>query len=94
MPEMNRFMQLAQAQSPIQAFDFYRYILYCQMFLLADNEGPDQTARMRSLIWAFAVSICPKTHFRMTRAIYIEPLSAQIQHMNNWWYFFYVFPIK
>ena len=30
------------------------------MILLADSEGPDQTARMRmrSLIWAFAVRIC------------------------------------
>ena len=27
------------------------------MILLADSEGPDQTARMRSLIWAFAVRI-------------------------------------
>ena len=25
------------------------------MILFADNEGPDQTARLRSLIWAFAV---------------------------------------
>ena len=25
------------------------------MILLVDNEGPDQTARMRRLIWAFAV---------------------------------------
>ena len=29
------------------------------MILLADNEGPDQTARMRRLIWAFAVCIFP-----------------------------------
>ena len=27
------------------------------MILLADNEGPDQTAHSRSLIWAFAVRI-------------------------------------
>ena len=25
------------------------------MILLADSEGPDQTAQMRSLIWVFAV---------------------------------------
>ena len=25
------------------------------MILLADSEGPDQAARMRRLIWAFAV---------------------------------------
>ena len=35
------------------------------MILLADSEGPDQTARMRSLIWAFAVCICPKARFRI-----------------------------
>ena len=27
---------------------------------LQDSEGPDQTARMRRLIWAFAVRLCPK----------------------------------
>ena len=35
------------------------------MILLADSEGPDQTARKRRLIWAFAVRINPKTRFRM-----------------------------
>ena len=39
------------------------------MILCADDEGPDQTARMRSLIWAFAVRICPKTRFRMAQTI-------------------------
>ena len=34
------------------------------MILLADSEGPDQTARMRRLIWAFAVRKCPKARFR------------------------------
>ena len=28
------------------------------MILFADSEGPDQTARMRRLIWAFAIRIC------------------------------------
>ena len=42
------------------------YILYL-IILLADNEGPDQTARMRRLIWALAVRICPKTLFRMAQ---------------------------
>ena len=37
------------------------------MILLADSEGPDQTARMRRLIWAFAVRLRPKTLFRMAR---------------------------
>ena len=31
------------------------------MILSADNEGPDQTARMRRLIWAIAVRIRPNT---------------------------------
>ena len=38
---------------------------FCGMSLLADSEGPDQTARMRRLIWAFAVRTCPKTCFRL-----------------------------
>ena len=33
------------------------------MILQADSEGPDQTAQMRSLIWAFAVRICPECLF-------------------------------
>ena len=37
------------------------------MILLADSEGPDQTARMRRLIWAFAFRICPKTRLCMTQ---------------------------
>ena len=39
------------------------------MILYADNEGPNQTARMRSLIWTFAVRICPKTLFCMEWSI-------------------------
>ena len=37
------------------------------MILFTDSEGPDQTARMRKLIWAFAARICPKTRFRLAR---------------------------
>ena len=33
------------------------------MILFADSKGPDQTARMRRLIWAFSVRICPKARF-------------------------------
>ena len=50
----------AHAQCIIRAFALHSYILY-QMIRLVDSEGPDQTARMRSLIWAFALHICPKT---------------------------------
>ena len=37
---------------------------------VSSSEGPDQTARMRRLIWAFAVRICPKTRFCRVRVIY------------------------
>ena len=37
------------------------------MILLAGSEGPDQSARKRRLIRAFAVRICSKTRFRMAR---------------------------
>ena len=35
-----------------------------------DGEGPNQTPRKRSLIWAFAVHICLKTGFLMARPIF------------------------
>ena len=41
------------------------------MILWADREGPDQSARMRRLIWAFAIRIFPKTRFRMVRANFL-----------------------
>ena len=37
-------------------------ILYA-MILTADSDGPDQTARSHSLIWAFAVRACPEDTF-------------------------------
>ena len=40
------------------------------MILLAASKGLDQTARMRKLIWSFAVRICQKKRFRMTRPTY------------------------
>ena len=40
-----------------------------QLILLADNEGPDQTARMRRLILAFTARIRPEACFRMVRPI-------------------------
>ena len=43
--------------------------LYYPMILFAGSEGPDQTARMRRLIWAFAVRICSKTRFCMAPPI-------------------------
>ena len=40
------------------------------MILLADNEGPDQTAQMRRLIWAFAVRIFPRQVFAWREPYY------------------------
>ena len=40
--------------------------------MVADSEGPDQTARMRSLIWAFAVRMCPKALFYMAWPIWLQ----------------------
>ena len=42
-------------------------LLWIPMILFVDSEGPDQTVRMRRLILAFVVLICPKTCFRMAR---------------------------
>ena len=39
------------------------------MILTADNNGHDHHARMRRLIWAFAVRVCQKTRFRMAQTI-------------------------
>ena len=52
-------------------------ILLYLMVLLADSEGPDQPARMRRLIRAIIVRICPKTRFRMAR-----PISMNFSCMN------------
>ena len=59
----------ADSHHPAHAQGFELYILWYPMILLADREGPDQTARMRRLIWALAVRICPKTCFRNARPI-------------------------
>ena len=45
----------AHAQIIIPSFTLQSYVLEYSMILLADSEDPDQTARMRRLIWAFAV---------------------------------------
>ena len=59
-------------RSLIRAFVLHWTILLYPMILFADGEGPDQTARMRSLIWAFAVRICPKIRFRIARPIHLR----------------------
>ena len=42
------------------------------MILLEDSEGPDQTAWIYKLIWAFTILICQRTHFPMAQAIYAQ----------------------
>ena len=52
------------------------------MILLADNEDADHTARMRRLIFAYAVGICPKTRFCMVHMIFIKKNVIQILHTS------------
>ena len=50
------------------------------MILLVDSEGPDQTARMRRLIWAFDVRMCPRTFSLCVAQFYFFFCS---EHNNN-----------
>ena len=59
--------QPGHEQSRIRPFSPHWSILYYPVILLADREGPDQTARMRRLIWAFAVRICTKTRSKFRK---------------------------
>ena len=49
---------------------------YCVQWLLADSDDSDQPARMRRLIWAIAVRICPKT---------ISQAAPHITYMTVYW---------
>ena len=52
------------------------------MILCADSEGPDQTARMRRLIWAFAVRTCPVMFW--FGAAHLKPYNCnQIRHIKR-----------
>ena len=64
------------------------------MILLADSEGPDQSARMRRLIWAFAVRIYPKAcvpmahpkynlHYGAVRENVLRPLKVNHEQNDN-----------
>ena len=57
------------------------------MTLLADSKDPDQTLRMRRLIWVFAVCICPKTRFRIARPMYTEKIVSYNLPMDYFNYF-------
>ena len=52
-------------RSLIEASALHWNIFKYLMLPLEDSECPDQTARMRRLIWAFVVRIWPKTRFRI-----------------------------
>ena len=71
------------AQSFISAFALHWYILQNLMILLADTDGPYQTARKHRLIWAFAVYIFLETHFRMLQPIHSMPKAMQILCITN-----------
>ena len=60
----------AHAQSIIRAFALHLYILKYPKILLAYSEGTDQTARMRRLLWAFAVYILEDTFSHGAAHIY------------------------
>ena len=53
------------------------------MIMLADNEGPDQTARMRRLILAFAVRICPKKYVIAWRDPYSDSILGAWTHFQG-----------
>ena len=53
----------AHAQSNTRPFAVHSCILPYPMILIADSEGPDQTARMRRAIWALCCSHMPENRF-------------------------------
>ena len=75
--KMHRFVFIAQ--NLIWAFALHSYMPQYRMSLLADSEGPDQTARMRRLIWAFIVRRCLKTRFLMAWFLSYLHFSASLQ---------------
>ena len=65
---MLRFIQLRRSFDTIECihgeqtvFALHGYILWYQIIMLTDNEGPHKTTRMRSMLRAFALRICSKT---------------------------------
>ena len=49
------------ARNLIKTFSVCRYLLQQSLILPAENEDPDQTARMRSLIWVIVARISDKS---------------------------------
>ena len=64
--------QPTKRQNLVMSVDIRRHILQYEMILKADGQRrPDQTARMRSLIWAFAVLYAPKIRSHTTTHIHM-----------------------
>ena len=70
------------ARSLIQTFAL-RWYIHPSMILLADSLGPDQTARMPRLVWAFTVPICTKTGFHIVLLIYWSALQIYAPSHNK-----------
>ena len=68
------------AQSIIRALLSILYILCYPIILFTDSEGPDQPARMRRLIWAFAVRIWSKTCFRIRRSTLLPEICTSVNY--------------
>ena len=64
----------------IRASTFHSYALKYPIILLADSKGPDQTARMRLLIWAFF-------HMRKAAFGFLIHSSAFSHAESNFWLF-------
>ena len=67
VPKMPTFRSACACAKYHRAFAVYSYILSYPVSLLGDSEGPDQTARMCTLIWVFTVCIYLKTCFCMAQ---------------------------
>ena len=52
--------QFAQPRAGSRSSLFVQYLQQCPSIVKVNSEGPDQTARMRRLVWIFAVHICSK----------------------------------
>ena len=61
--------QQAEIYGLMRTFAILCYVLQVPVIPYVDCEGPDQTARMRRLIWAFAVRIRPKTCLHTARPV-------------------------
>ena len=66
----------------IRAFALRSYNIYYIMILFAGGEGPDQTARMRRLIWASAVRIFSLDTTHMFSLVWNDMLCTLLKRLN------------